>query len=143
METIEKMTNGFFNSVGFKLGLIAFLTLLLLIPANMIMGLIREREQRRDQTITEVTSVWGNEQTICGPIFTIPFRSEKAGQMLPERYQTGLPENLTIEGTVEPGALRNLQSCYIPESCMSPAVFEIDPRVLGVARKTGRSQGEN
>ncbi|HJZ41626.1 MAG TPA: cell envelope integrity protein CreD [Bacteroidales bacterium] len=106
METIEKMTHGFFNSVGFKLGIIVMLTLLLLIPAGMIMGLIREREQRRDETIEAVTSVWGNEQTICGPVLTIPFRQmEKSGE---KDYRTKLwharflPEELLIEGTVEP-----------------------------------------
>jgi inner membrane protein len=106
METIEKTTNSLFNSVGFKLALIGVLTLLLLIPASMIMGLIREREQRRDETISEVTSVWGNKQTICGPVLTVPFQSiEKTGQ---NEYQTiikyahFLPENLKVTGTVEP-----------------------------------------
>jgi len=106
METIEKMTNGLLNSVGFKLALIAFLTLVLLIPANMIMGLIREREQRRDETIREVTSVWGNEQTLCGPVMTIPFKStEKTGQnefSTVTRYAHFLPDDLRVEGTIEP-----------------------------------------
>jgi inner membrane protein len=92
--------------VGFKLALIAFLTLLLLIPANMIMGLIREREQRRDETIREVTSVWGNEQTLCGPVLTMLFKStEKTGQndyQTITKYAHFLPENLKVTGTVEP-----------------------------------------
>jgi inner membrane protein len=106
METIEKMTHGFFNSVGFKLGIIVVLTLVLLIPATMIRELIREREQRRDTTIEEVTSVWGNEQTICGPVLTIPFSQiEKSGE---KDYRTisrnarFLPEEMLIEGTMEP-----------------------------------------
>jgi inner membrane protein len=106
METIEKMSNGLFNSAGFKLALITFLTLLLLIPANMIMNLIREREERRDETIKEVTTVWGNEQTLCGPILTIPYKvTEKTGQ---NEYKTVimhahfLPDNFNVEGNVEP-----------------------------------------
>lgn len=106
METFEKMSSGLLNSVGFKLALIAFLTLLLLIPAQMIMELIREREQRRDETIQEVTSVWGNEQTLCGPVLTIPFVSiEATGQneYVPvKKFAHFLPERLKIEGTVEP-----------------------------------------
>ena len=106
METIEKMIKGFFSSVGFKLALIAFISLMLLIPANMIMGLIREREQRHDETISEVTAVWGKEQTLCGPVLTIPIRAKgKAGQdeySTATRYAHFLPENLRVEGTLEP-----------------------------------------
>jgi inner membrane protein len=105
METIERQIKGFFNSAGLKLALIAFLTLLLLIPATMIMGLIREREQRRDETIGAVTALWGNAQTICGPILTVPYETiEKTGDAYNTviRYAHFLPENLKIEGSVEP-----------------------------------------
>jgi len=106
METFEKTFSRFFSSVGFKLGLIAMLTLLLLIPASMIMGLIKEREVRRDETIKEVTSVWGNEQTLSGPVLSIPFIStEETSQhefKTVTRYAHFLPENLKIEGSVEP-----------------------------------------
>lgn len=106
METIERSFSRFFSSVGFKLGLIAFLTLLLLIPASMIMKLIQEREKRRDETIRDVTAIWGNEQTLSGPVLTIPFTSAE-GASQPEykpvtRYVHLLPENLKIEGTIEP-----------------------------------------
>jgi inner membrane protein involved in colicin E2 resistance len=48
MDTIEKIKSGLFDTLGFKLAIIGFLSLLLLIPTVMIMQLIREREQRRD-----------------------------------------------------------------------------------------------
>ncbi len=105
METIEKQIKGFFNSAGLKLALIAFLTLLLLIPATMITELIREREQRRDETIGAVTALWGNAQTICGPVLTVPYKiTEKTvdGYNTVTRYAHFLPENLKIEGSVEP-----------------------------------------
>jgi inner membrane protein len=106
METTEQHRYGIFNSVGFKLTLIVMLTLGLMIPSFMIMELIRDREQRRDETIQEVTSLWGNEQTICGPVLTIPYSStEKTGQDKYEtiiKYAHFLPEKLKIEGVVEP-----------------------------------------
>ena len=106
METIEKISNGLFNSAGFKLALITFLTLLLLIPASMIMELIKEREQRRDETIQEVTSVWGNEQTICGPVLTIPYKvTQKSGKdefNTIISYMHILPDQLRVEGKLEP-----------------------------------------
>ncbi len=71
MENLEKVKNSLFNSVGFKLALIAFLSLLLMIPSLMIMDLIREREQRSNETIHEVTSIWGDEQTLTAPVLTL------------------------------------------------------------------------
>jgi inner membrane protein len=72
----------------------------------MIMSLIRERETRRDETIREVTSLWGNEQTISGPVLTIPYKSleetSRQEYKTVTRYAHFLPENLKIEGNVEP-----------------------------------------
>src|SRR5512133_1532576 len=105
METIEKSVTGFFNSTGFKLGLIAFLTLLLLIPTSMILDLIRERQQRKAETVNEITSIWGNAQTITGPVLTIPYETiEKDGnkEYSSTSYAHFLPENLSVKGTLIP-----------------------------------------
>lgn len=106
METTTKTINGFINSPGFKLGLIGILTLLLLIPANLILDLIREREQRRSETVYEVTSVWGNAQTILGPVITLPYevtvKTGKDTYINETRYAHFLPEKLNVEGKVEP-----------------------------------------
>jgi inner membrane protein len=106
METIDQISNRFFNSVGFKLALIIGLSLLLLIPAFLISELIREREARRDLTIQEVTSIWGNSQTLCGPVMTVQFKTpEKTGNnafTITTKHAHFLPENLNITGSVEP-----------------------------------------
>jgi inner membrane protein len=92
--------------VGLKLALIAFLSLLLLIPTFMIMDLIREREQRSNDTINEVTALWGNEQTLTAPILTLQVVTlPKAGDNTTgntTRYVHFLPENLKITGNAEP-----------------------------------------
>ncbi len=106
METIEKIRNGLLDTVGFKMAIIAFLSLLLMVPAGMIMQLIREREQRRDETIQKVTANWGNAQTLCGPVLTLSCKTtEKTGQnefRTLTRYAHFLPEDLEVTGTVEP-----------------------------------------
>jgi len=106
MENSEKVKNSLFNSVGLKLALIAFLSLLLMIPAFMIMDLISEREQRSNETIKEVTSLWGNEQTLTAPVLTLQVvTSPKPGQNATgstTRYVHFLPENLKISGNAEP-----------------------------------------
>jgi inner membrane protein len=106
MDTIEKIKSGLFDTLGFKLAIIGILSLLLLIPTVMIMQLIREREQRRDETIQSVTANWGNAQTLSGPVLTLSRKTtEKTG--LNEfrtviRYAHFLPEDLEVTGTIEP-----------------------------------------
>ncbi len=106
MENFEKVKNSLFNSVGLKLVLIAFLSLLLMIPAFMIMDLIREREQRSNETINEVTSLWGNEQTLTAPVLTLQVitlpKPGENGTVTTTRYVHFLPENLKITCNAEP-----------------------------------------
>ncbi len=47
------------TNIFFKISMIFLLGLILLIPANMIRGLIREREYNQKTTITEVGAKWG------------------------------------------------------------------------------------
>ncbi|PLX21086.1 cell envelope integrity protein CreD, partial [Candidatus Parcubacteria bacterium] len=70
MEKISK----FKNSLSLKLFIIGFLILVLMIPTAMIAVLVNEREGRQQDAIYEVSEKWGREQTITGPILTIPYR---------------------------------------------------------------------
>ena len=47
------------NSIGIRLLIIGFLSLVLLIPAVMIQLLISERQDRRDAAYDEVAGKWG------------------------------------------------------------------------------------
>lgn len=106
MKTIENMYNGLIHSAGFKLGLIILLSVILLIPASMIRELIKEREQRQNEIIEEITHMWGESQTLCGPVLTIPVHSPEknndaeAGDIVTNVHI--LPEVLHIEGTIKP-----------------------------------------
>jgi inner membrane protein len=93
------------HSLGTRLFIIAFLTLILLIPALLIQSLISEREDRRDSVADEISQKWGDEQAIVGPIISIPYRyyfksEENVEQTI--RYAHFLPENLNIQGEVFP-----------------------------------------
>jgi inner membrane protein len=105
MDAFDKI-NGIFSSLGFKLALIAFLSLILLIPSSMIRSLILEREQRRSETVTEVTAIWGDSQTLSGPVLSIPFEtSEKEGNgdfKTVTNYSHFLPENIIVNGSIVP-----------------------------------------
>jgi inner membrane protein len=52
---------------------VAFLALLLRIPISMVDGLIRERQERRDEAVAEVSAKWGREQSVIGPALVVPY----------------------------------------------------------------------
>jgi inner membrane protein len=86
---------------------IFFLVLILLIPAFMIESLIREREGRQREAIYEVSSKWGQAQTITGPVLVIPFeqvhRNTEGRELSREtKYAYFLPDQLVVNGEVTP-----------------------------------------
>lgn len=88
-----------------KLFVIGFLILMLLVPANMLDGLIYERQRLRDSAQTEVASKWGLVQRIGGPVITVPYSYEvvavndgKETVSTRAGYAHFLPDELDIEG---------------------------------------------
>lgn len=106
METFEKVRTSLFQSLGLKLALIAILSLVLLIPSAFIIGLIHEREQRRNETIEGITNVWGMTQTITGPLMAIQFRINDNDNTTSTNRQRKtayfLPDSLSVTGDVKP-----------------------------------------
>ena len=94
------------NSTSFKLAVILLLSLLLLIPTVFIRNLIDERQNRRDSTIEEITSKWGEEQSVMGPVLVIPYeRYEKTSKntfISKSYYFHLLPDELQIHGDMIP-----------------------------------------
>ena len=93
------------QSIGIRLSIIAFLTFALLIPSFLIQGLVSERKNRRDSVVNEIGQKWGNQQTIVGPLITVPYKhfykiGDKVEQAI--RYAHFLPGNLNITGSVSP-----------------------------------------
>ena len=108
--TLDRINSWFKNSLSLKLVVITFLMLILLIPASMIRSIIYERQGLRDKTIREVSQKWANSQTINGPILTIPLtyeeklKNDEVKQYT--KYFNILPDDLNINGTVDPTRLR-------------------------------------
>ena len=67
--------NGFWSSfrILVKSAIIGALTLLLLIPTNLIQNLVSERQQRQQEAVSEVDSHWAGPQTVTGPVIGIPY----------------------------------------------------------------------
>ena len=90
------------NSISLKLFAVVVLGILLLIPTFMIMGLVEERKDRRDEAIREVGSKWGEEQTLVGPILSVPYQRDTTTQ----QYVHFLPSKLNISGNIAPRMLQ-------------------------------------
>lgn len=97
------------NSLSLKLFVIGFLIAILMIPTGMIAVLVNERENRQADAIREVSEKWGYEQTVTGPILTIPYKkvyeSDVNGQKKIDevvQYAHFLPDTLRVEGSIDP-----------------------------------------
>jgi len=108
----ERANNWVKNSITLKIVTIGILILLLLIPVSMIESLIYERQSRQEEAITEVSSKWGEAQTITGPVLTVPYltyskvyengNTGKYTLVQTKEYAHFLPNELTINGNIVP-----------------------------------------
>jgi len=99
------------SNIYFKIGIIFFLILVLMIPTSMVENLIHEREQVQSSAIDEVSSKWGKGQTISGPFISIPFdkyvnkynTKDSVNEIIKiKQWAHFLPEKLNISGNIQP-----------------------------------------
>ncbi|MEL6820225.1 MAG: cell envelope integrity protein CreD, partial [Calditrichota bacterium] len=94
------------NSLGMRLFIIGFLTFVLFIASLMVMGLVSDRQSTRSAAITEVSSKWGQNQQITGPLISIPFKEYFKDQndkiITTIKYAHFLPNELKVTSEVEP-----------------------------------------
>lgn len=101
------------ESVMIKLFFIGFLTLVLLIPSNMIGGLITERAERQGEVDEETSKSWAGSQLIEAPVMVIPYKkqiTEKAadGKVTTKEQKDELyilPDKLNIKAEIIPDTL--------------------------------------
>ena len=105
------------HSTIIKLLGVGALVLVLLIPLAMITGVLRDRLSRRNEAVADITSSWGKEQNVIGPVLGIPYQYKfKAVKEMPapdgkmERREVEetamgtayfLPETLHINGDAQ------------------------------------------
>ena len=107
-------------STVLKMASIAILVLLLLIPLGMVQSVLTERLQRRDAAVREVTSTWGSEQVVVGPVLVVPYKftqktwkdqvvNGRVERVEASEAMTGraffLPSAFKAEGQLEPSRL--------------------------------------
>lgn len=107
----------FAGRIMVKVAGIALLTLVLLIPLGMVRSTLGERQERRNEAVMDITSSWGKEQVIIGPVLSVPYRytyktfkdtAIKGEIKKMEVLETAtarawfLPDVVEIEGSLEP-----------------------------------------
>jgi inner membrane protein len=95
---VTAAVNWFGESVLVKLGFIGFLTLLLLIPSSWIQELIKERQDRQDEVVKEISDKWSGRQLVEGPVLVLPYSPAGTNIYI-------LPEVLNINSHVDPEVL--------------------------------------
>lgn len=107
------------------------LALLLQIPILMIRELVSERQTRRLEAVTEVSSKWGNAQVVIGPALVIPYGlrivERSSDGELTSRVETRsaifLPERLAVRGAIDSDVRRR--------GIFSIPVFAVDSQLEG------------
>ncbi|WP_439863873.1 cell envelope integrity protein CreD [Pseudomonas antarctica] len=102
------------RSLLFKLGAIALLILLLLIPLLMINGIIADRQYARDSVLEDIARSSSYSQRLTGPVMVVPYRKVvrewKLNEKLNKRYEETrevrgrlyfLPEHFALDGQVQ------------------------------------------
>ena len=106
---IEKANAWLKASISIRLLTIGVLILLLLIPVSIVQDLIKERHERQEEAIKEVSDKWGSAQTLLGLVLTVPYTTSSKvynndGEMIKwvesRAYAHFLPDQLNIEVTV-------------------------------------------
>lgn len=119
------------GSVTVRIFSITVLVLLLMIPNSMIRDIIRERQFTSNQAIAEVSSKWGYEQTVVGPVLSVPYLTyseDKDGKRTYTKHWSHfLPDDLSIAADVKSN--KRKRSIY------EVVVYTSDMRVSGVFKK--------
>ena len=46
----------------------------LFVPVSFVSLLVHDRQSTREEAVRDVSAKWGGEQTISGPVLTVPYR---------------------------------------------------------------------
>lgn len=111
--------------------MVALVALLVVIPVQMLRGLIQERAQLRQEAVATVARGWGGQQLIGGPVLSIPVSMPGA-----EIDWFVLPESLTLESELKVQDERRKLGVYeVPvyvTNVHGEAVFNIESRIASL-----------
>ena len=92
------------QSLTLKLGLLAVIGLLLLIPLQMIKSVIKERQVNAEEVRQKISQQWATKQCLSGPVLNVPVRTipaDKDEKSVIKIWHV-MPEVLEINGEIVP-----------------------------------------
>ncbi len=104
------------------------LVVLLLVPLQMIRGVIDERAARRAAAIAEVASTWGAAQTLVGPVIVVPFQVERKETWVDPAVSPGAPHG---------GVVRERSRVDVEQAIFLPDTLKIEGRLVPERRWRG------
>jgi inner membrane protein len=91
------------RSLTFKILAIGALLVLLLVPLLLLDELVRERQRMKQTAAAEVAQMWGQPQTVAGPLLAVPYRIARTSE---RDEQSGtvyfLPDSLSYAADLVP-----------------------------------------
>ncbi|HUH89587.1 MAG TPA: cell envelope integrity protein CreD [Lysobacter sp.] len=98
-----------------KLVLVLGMTLAILVPLTMVRGVIHERQEYRQQAVTDIARSYAGQQLFAGPVLVVPYRQlieveepdatgvVRRTRRVQESQWTFFPTALTVDGDLKPG----------------------------------------
>lgn len=90
------------RSIPFRVTVLGFLSLLLLLPLWSLRELVGERRGLRAAAASSIAAGWGGRQALLGPVLVLelecPWTDEKGGSGVTQRIATRLPASYSVEG---------------------------------------------
>ena len=113
MNSVENFIKWSKESISLKIFVISFFILILMIPLNMVDSLIFERSFNKKNVEKEIYNIWGNSQTIKGPVLTVPYyvyvknniEKDEMKYLKKIKYAYFLPNSLDIKANLIPKIL--------------------------------------
>ena len=59
--------------LAFKAVIMVMLTLAILIPLQMVRGVIQDRQQYREAAVRDIAASYGGRQVLAGPVLVVPY----------------------------------------------------------------------
>lgn len=109
------------NSATFRMFIIGFLVLILLIPLSFVQDLIRERERTKDSAVGEINQDWGSSIQFYGPILVVPYNDFSE----------------STETDVKTGKVYTVKYKEVKYAYFFPDQLDFDATLKGEAKKRG------
>lgn len=104
--------------LAFKAVMVVVLTLAILIPLQLVRGVIQDRQQYREAAVRDVASSFGGRQVLAGPVLVVPYEERvvetstdgdgRVREIVRRRHGqwTFFPDDLAVDGVLKPDTRR-------------------------------------